>query len=75
MLIFVGYIIVVGSVFDGYALAGGHLGAMYQPLELLMIGDSSSVMQGGGMDLTRTAGQQQMTDNPAKTRTINLQAA
>lgn len=38
MLIIIGYAIVVGSVFGGYALAGGHLGAMYQPLELLMIG-------------------------------------
>src|SRR5690606_24332511 len=38
MLILIGYAIVVGSIFGGYALAGGHLGAMYQPLELLMIG-------------------------------------
>src|SRR5690606_29145231 len=38
MLVLIGYIIVVGSVFGGYVLAGGHLGAMYQPLELLMIG-------------------------------------
>ena len=38
MLVLVGYGIVVGSIFGGYALAGGHLGAMFQPLELLMIG-------------------------------------
>jgi chemotaxis protein MotB len=38
-------------------------------------GDSSSVIQGGGMDLSRSVGQVQMTDNPAQTRTINLQAA
>ncbi len=38
MLVILGYVIVAGSVFGGYAAAGGHLGAMYQPLELLMIG-------------------------------------
>ena len=41
MLILVGYVIVVAAVFGGYALAGGHLGAMYQPLELLMIGGAA----------------------------------
>jgi chemotaxis protein MotA len=38
MLILVGYVIVAGAIFGGFALAGGHLGALYQPLELLMIG-------------------------------------
>ncbi len=38
-------------------------------------GDSSSVIQGGGQDLTRSAGQVQKTDNPAPRQTINLQAA
>jgi chemotaxis protein MotB len=38
-------------------------------------GDSSSVIQGGGQDLTRTTGQVQKTDAPAKRQTINLQAA
>lgn len=38
MLVIVGYVIVMGSVFGGFALAGGHLGALWQPLELLMIG-------------------------------------
>ena len=38
-------------------------------------GDSSSVIQGGGTDLSRSVGQQQMTDNPAEHRQINLQAA
>ena len=32
---------VIGSVFGGYALSGGHLGAMYQPLELLIIGGAA----------------------------------
>lgn len=37
MLIFLGLVIVMFSVFGGYALGGGALGAMYQPLEYLMI--------------------------------------
>jgi len=37
MFIIIGYIVVCGAIFGGYALAGGHLGALYQPLELLMI--------------------------------------
>ncbi|MBT9539338.1 flagellar motor stator protein MotA [Thiobacillus sp.] len=38
MLVIVGYVVVVVSVFGGFALAGGHLAALFQPLELLMIG-------------------------------------
>ncbi|WP_332876914.1 flagellar motor stator protein MotA [Massilia sp. S19_KUP03_FR1] len=38
MLVIIGYIIVCGSVFGGFAMAGGHLAALFQPLELLMIG-------------------------------------
>jgi chemotaxis protein MotA len=38
VLVIVGYIVVVVSVFGGFALAGGHLAALFQPLELLMIG-------------------------------------
>src|SRR5262245_17716572 len=41
MFVIVGYAIVVASVFGGYAAAGGHLGAMYQPLELVMIGGAA----------------------------------
>ncbi len=41
MLVIIGFIIVVGSVFGGFALAGGHLGALYQPLELLIIGGAA----------------------------------
>ena len=37
MLVIVGYVVVMGSVFGGFAMAGGHLGALWQPLELLMI--------------------------------------
>src|SRR5574340_262843 len=41
MLVIIGYIIVLASVFGGYALAGGKLGAMLQPLELLIIGGAA----------------------------------
>ncbi len=38
MFVIIGYLVVLGAVFGGYALAGGHLGALWQPLEVLMIG-------------------------------------
>jgi chemotaxis protein MotA len=33
---------VMGSVFGGFALAGGHLAALFQPIELLMIGGAAA---------------------------------
>ena len=42
MLVIVGYLIVAGSVFGGFALAGGHMGALLQPIELLMIGGAAT---------------------------------
>lgn len=41
MLVIVGYLVVILSVFGGYALAGGHLSALLQPIELLMIGGAA----------------------------------
>jgi len=41
MFVILGFIVVLGSVFGGYALAGGYLGALWQPLELLMIGGAA----------------------------------
>ncbi len=41
MLVIIGYIVVCGSVFGGFAIAGGHLGALFQPVELLMIGGAA----------------------------------
>jgi len=41
MLVIVGYLIVAGSVFGGFALAGGHMAALLQPVELLMIGGAA----------------------------------
>lgn len=37
MLVIVGYIIILISVFGGFALAGGHLASLWQPVEVLMI--------------------------------------
>lgn len=41
MLVIIGYLVVAGSVFGGFALAGGHMGALFQPVELLMIGGAA----------------------------------
>lgn len=38
MLVIIGYVAVCLAVFGGFALNGGHLAALLQPLELLMIG-------------------------------------
>lgn len=42
MLVIFGYIVVVGAVFGGFAMGGGHLGSLLQPIELLMIGGSAA---------------------------------
>lgn len=41
MLVIVGYIIIIISVFGGFALAGGHIASLWQPVELLMIGGAA----------------------------------
>lgn len=41
MLVIIGYVIVILSVFGGFALAGGHLASLFQPIELLMIGGAA----------------------------------
>ncbi|MBZ0105074.1 MAG: flagellar motor stator protein MotA [Sulfuricella denitrificans] len=38
MLVIVGYVVILAAVFGGFAMAGGHLGSLVQPIELLMIG-------------------------------------
>ena len=37
----IGYVLVCASVFGGFAAAGGHLAALFQPLELVMIGGAA----------------------------------
>lgn len=41
MLVIIGYVIVLGSVFGGFVISGGHLAALWQPVELLMIGGAA----------------------------------
>lgn len=38
MAVIVGIVIALGAIFGGFALDGGHLAALFQPYELLMIG-------------------------------------
>jgi len=42
VLVLVGYAVILGAVFGGFAMAGGHLGSLLQPVELLMIGGSAA---------------------------------
>lgn len=37
----IGYLIVLAAVFGGFALGGGHLAALFQPIELLIIGGAA----------------------------------
>ena len=37
MFVVIGYVVVCGMIVGAYALAGGHLGALWQPLEVMMI--------------------------------------
>lgn len=41
MFVIIGYIVIVASVLGGFAMAGGHLAALMQPLEVLMIGGAA----------------------------------
>jgi len=41
MFSIIGTLVILGSVFGGFAMGGGHLGALFQPLELLMIGGAA----------------------------------
>ncbi len=37
MFVIIGYVVVLAAVFGSYAMAGGHLGGLWQPLEVVMI--------------------------------------
>lgn len=41
MLVIVGYLVVLVSVFGSYALMGGHFGVLFQPLEVVIIGGAA----------------------------------
>lgn len=37
MFVIVGYVVILGAVFGGFALGGGHVAALFQPFELMSI--------------------------------------
>jgi chemotaxis protein MotA len=41
MLPILGYLIVIGAVFGGFAIGGGHLATLWQPVELIIIGGAA----------------------------------
>ena len=41
MFVIVGYVVVLGAVFGGFIMAGGHVASLFQPVELIMIGGSA----------------------------------
>ncbi len=41
MFVIVGYIVVLGAVFGGFVMAGGHVASLFQPVELIMIGGAA----------------------------------
>lgn len=54
MYVIIGYVIVLASCLGGFVLAGGHLAALMQPLELLIIGGTAvgaSIVSHGGKPL------------------------
>jgi len=52
MLILIGYLIIILSVFGGFAMGGGHLAAIFQPVELLIIAGAAigSLVVGNSMN-------------------------
>lgn len=40
-MVIIGYLIIICSVFGGFAMSGGHLAALFQPFELLIIGGAA----------------------------------
>jgi chemotaxis protein MotA len=57
MFVGIGYIIILGSVLGGFIAAGGHVAALIQPLEFVMIGGAAAgafVVANGGAPLKAT---------------------
>ncbi|MFO1321564.1 MAG: flagellar motor stator protein MotA [Burkholderiales bacterium] len=42
MTVIVGYIVILGAVIGGFIMAGGHVGSLIQPTELVMIGGAAA---------------------------------
>lgn len=58
MLILIGYAVILLCVFGGFTLAGGHLAAIFQPLELLIIAGAAigSLIVGNNMNVLKAIG-------------------
>ena len=41
MFVIIGYVVVTGAVLGGFAMAGGHLHVLWQPVELIIIGGAA----------------------------------
>ena len=41
MIVIIGFIVVIGGVLGGFSMAGGHVGALYHPSEIVTIGGAS----------------------------------
>jgi len=57
MFVIIGYIAVLGSVLGGFVMAGGHIAALLQPLEFLMIGGAAAgafLVANGGKPMKAT---------------------
>lgn len=57
MYVGIGYLLILVSTLGGYAMAGGHLAALFQPIELVMIGGAAVgafVAANGGPSLKAT---------------------
>ncbi len=55
MWIFIGYGIILFAVFGGFVFGGGHIAALFQPLELLTIGGAAAgaFVVGNGLKVTK----------------------
>ncbi|WP_305823803.1 flagellar motor stator protein MotA [Massilia brevitalea] len=42
MLVIIGYVVICACVFGGFVASGGHMAALFQPLELVMIGGAAA---------------------------------
>ncbi|RXZ42768.1 flagellar motor stator protein MotA [Crenobacter cavernae] len=57
MFVGIGYLIILAAVLGGFAMAGGHLASLFQPVEILMIGGAAVgafVVANGGTPLKAT---------------------
>lgn len=58
MLVIIGYLVVILTVFGGFVISGGHLAALFQPVELLIIGGAgfgAFIVGNNGKSLKATA--------------------